>query len=86
MKNGKRPVLKIRYKKPGKVFGTKFTFSKNGGRKLKGRILGIEKVSREQLLRVGEFLPFNIEELMKEFNELEKQKGGRLQWQRSQQR
>lgn len=78
MKNGKRPVLKIRYRKPGKVFGTKFTFSKNGGRKLKGRVLGVEKVSREQLLRVGEFLPFDPKALLKEFSELQKQKGGQL--------
>lgn len=84
-KNGKRPVLKIRYKKPGKVFGTKFTFSKNGGKKLKGRIIGVEKVSREQLLRVHEFLPFDPKALMKEFEELQN-KGGQQQWQRSQQK
>ena len=71
-----RPAFKIRYRKPGKVFGTKFSFSKNGGRKLKGRVLSVEKVSREQLLRVGEFMPFDTKALMKEFNELQRRKGG----------
>ena len=76
MKNGKRSVLKIRYRQPGKVFGTKFSFSKNGGKKLKGRVLSVEKVSREQLLRVGEFMPFDTKALMKELNELQRRKGG----------
>ncbi len=72
-----RPVLKIRYKKPGKVFGTKFSLSKNGGKKkLKGRILGVGKVSREQLKRVHEYLPFDPEALLREFREAEKSKGG----------
>jgi len=70
-RNGHKPVLKFRYRKPGKVFGVKFSFSRNGGRKLKGRILSVRKVSREQLDRVHEFLPFNPEALLREFREKE---------------
>jgi len=72
----RRPAFKIRYRKPGKVFGTKFSFSRNGGGKLKGRILGVEKVSTEQIKRIHEFLPFDPEALLKEFREAEKSKGG----------
>lgn len=68
----RRPVFKIRYRLPGKVFGSKFSFSKNGGGEVKGRILSKRKVSPEEILRVGEYLPFNIEALLREFREDEK--------------
>lgn len=74
----RRPVLKIRYRKPGKVFGTTFSLSKNGGKQSKGRILSVRKLSYEQLNRVGEYLPFDPEALLREFREQERQevKGG----------
>lgn len=70
----RRPVLKIRYRKPGKEFGTTFSLSKGGnGKRAKGRILSVRKLSYEQLNRVGEFLPFDPEALIREFREQERQ-------------
>jgi len=65
-RNGKSQVYKIRYKRPGGEFGTRFSFSKASGRKMKGRILSVRKVSSEELFRVGEYnnLPTT---LMREF-------------------
>lgn len=74
-KNSQKPILKFRYRKPGKVFGTKLTQSENGGKKLKGRILSVRKVSKEQIMRVGEYLPFDPEKLLRE---LQVSKGGKL--------
>jgi len=71
-KNSRKPILKIRYRKPGKVFGTKFSLSKNGGKKLKGRILSVRKLSKEQVNRTGEYLPFDPRELLREFREAER--------------
>ena len=68
-KNTRKPVLKIRYRKPGKTFGVKFTFSRNGGKKLKGRVLSMRKLSREQINRVGEYTPFDPDELARELQE-----------------
>lgn len=70
----RRRVLKIRYRKPGKEFGTTFSLSKNGGKKSKGRILSVRKLPLEQLLRVGEYLPFDPEALLREFREEEREK------------
>lgn len=74
-KNGRQPVLKVRYRKPGKQFGAKLTLSRGGRRNVKGRILSVKKVSREQLMRVHEYLPFDTDALLREFRESEK--GGR---------
>jgi len=68
-KNTTKTVLKIRYRKPGKTFGVKFSFSRNGGKKLHGRILSMRKLSKEQIDRVGEFLPFDPDELLRELRE-----------------
>ena len=69
-KNTTKTVLKIRYRKPGKTFGVIFSFSRNSGRKkLKGRVLSVRKLSKEQIDRVGEFLPFDPEALVKELKE-----------------
>jgi len=66
--NGKKPVLKIRYRRPGKEFGTKFTLSRGSRRKrLKGRILSVKKLSFEETWKIGEYLPFNPEALISEF-------------------
>lgn len=73
-KNSRKPVLSIRYRKKGKVFGTKLTFSKNGGKKLKGRVLSVRKLPKEKLLRVGSYLPFDPEALLREFREAEREK------------
>lgn len=75
----RRPVLKIRYRKPGKEFGTTFSLSKkNGNKKARGRILSVRKLSFEQLNRVGEYLPFDPEALLREFREEDRReaKGG----------
>lgn len=73
-RNTTKPVLKIRYRKPGKIFGAKLTFSKNGGKKkLRGRVLSVRKVSKEQINRVGEYLPFDPEALLKELREESKE-------------
>lgn len=71
-RNTRRPALKIRYRKPGKIFGTKLTLSRNGGRKLKGRVLSIRKLGYEETWRVGDYLPFNVKELL---GELKGEKG-----------
>ena len=51
-------VLKIRYRKPHKIFGTRFVLSGNrkSKRRVKGRILSARKVSKEEIDKVGEFL------------------------------
>ena len=77
-RTNRRLVLKTRVRKPGKIFGTKFSFSRNGSRKLRGRILSVEKVGFDELWRVGEYLPFNPDALLREFRETEKEKGGIL--------
>ena len=68
-KNGNKPVLQIRYRRQGKTFGTRFSYQRGGGKKLEGRILSCRKLSREQISRVGEYLPFDPKELLAEFNE-----------------
>lgn len=72
----RRPVFKIRYRRPGKVFGSRFSFSKNSDGNGKGRILSKRKVSFEEISRVGEYLPFDPEALLREFRDSEKVKGG----------
>lgn len=73
----RRPVFKIRYRRPGKVFGSKFSFSKSRNGNTKGRILSKGKLSFEEINRVGEYLPFSPEALLREFRE-SKIKGGIL--------
>ena len=73
----RRLVFKLRYRRPGKIFGSKFSFSKNSNGNSKGRILSKRKVSFEEISRIGEYLPFNPEALLKEFREA-KIKGGIL--------
>lgn len=75
-RNGRQSLLKVRYRKPGKQFGSKLTLSRNGRRNVKGRVLSVTKVSREQLLRVHEHLPFDPDALLREFRESER-KGGK---------
>ena len=71
-----KPVLKIRYKKPGgKGFGTRLTLSRNSSKRIKGRILSVKKLSKEEIWRIGDHLPFDPEALLKEFREAEKNKG-----------
>jgi len=78
-KNGRKPVLKIRYRMPEKKFGASLVLSGNGkGKKTKGRILSVTKVPREKILRVHEFLPFNTDALLREFREKERIKGGQV--------
>jgi len=70
----RRPVLKIRYRKPRKEFGTTFSLSSNSnGKKVKGRILSVRKVSREQIDRIHDYLPFDPKALLREFREQEQQ-------------
>ena len=59
-RRNERLVLKLRYRRPGKHFGTKLVLSngsKPAGRDEKGRLMGYSKVSYEELFKVGEFLP-----------------------------
>lgn len=77
--NGKKPVLRIRYRMPEKKFGASLVLSGNGkGKKTKGRILSVAKVPREKILRVHEYLPFDTDKLLREFREQERRnkKGG----------
>ena len=50
-------VLKIRYRKPHKIFGTRLVLSNNhrSKRRVKGRILSARKISMEEINKVGEF-------------------------------
>lgn len=75
-RNNRKKVLKTRYRKPGKTFGTKFSLSSSTSSKARGKILGIKKVSYEELWRVGDYLPFEPEALLKEFRLAEIEKGG----------
>ena len=74
----RRPVFKVRYRMPGKIFGSKFSFSKNGNEGSKGRILSKRKLSSEEISRIGEYLPFDPKALLREFRESERVKGGVL--------
>ena len=75
--NGRKPVLRIRYRMPEKKFGANLVLSGNGkGKKTKGRILSVTKVPREKILRVHEYLPFSPDALLREFREQERLKGG----------
>ena len=78
--NGRKPILRIRYRMPKKKFGANLVLSSNGkGKKTKGRILSVTKIPREKILRVHEFLPFNTDEMLREFREQERrQKGGQV--------
>ncbi len=60
----RRPVYKVRYRKPGKNFHTKFSNGKETSSNGKGRIVSKRKVSYEELFRVGEYLPFSIEAIL----------------------
>ena len=58
-KNNRNLVLKVRYRKPHKIFGTRLVLSgssngKDKG-KVKGRILATRKLSFEEINKVGEF-------------------------------
>jgi len=69
-RHNKRKAYRVRYKNPGKRFGTRFAFSDSvleNRNKAKGRVLRISKISKEEVERVAEFnkLP---EILMREFN------------------
>jgi len=72
----RRPVFKVRRRKPGKVFGSKFSLSRGNGGDSQGRILFRRKVSFEELNRICEFSPFDPDALLKEFREAERLKGG----------
>lgn len=65
-------ALKIRYRMPGKKFRTKFTTSGSVSNKPSRKVVSIKKVSREQIMRVGEYLPFDPDKLLEEFREVEK--------------
>lgn len=81
--SGRKPVLRIRYRRPEKKFGASLVLSSNGkGRRGRGRILSVTKVPREKILRVHEFLPFSPDALLKEFREQEKLKGGQVDGQK----
>lgn len=56
-KNNRKLVLKVRYRKPHKVFGTRLILSSNSRRnkRAKGRILFSRKLSFEEINKVGEF-------------------------------
>jgi len=61
-RNSKKLVLRIRYRKPGKTFGTKLLLSRSHKRKfnkgeVKGKIMGVRKVGYEELFGLGEFNP-----------------------------
>jgi len=64
----KKLLLKVRYRKPGKVFGTKFILSGNHkGGSSRGRVLSVRKVGFEELFKVGDHNPLP-RALMDEFN------------------
>jgi hypothetical protein len=57
-RRNERLVLKLRYRREGKHFGTKLILSngsKPSGKDEKGRLMGCRKVSYEELFKVGEF-------------------------------
>lgn len=68
-RHNKRKAYRVRYKKPGKKFGTKFSFSDSileNRNRAQGRVLRVSKISKEEVERVAEFnkLP---DTLMREF-------------------
>lgn len=74
-KNARKPILKIRYRKPEKRFGVSLLCSRtsnSNGKKHKHRILSVQKVPMEKILRVHEFLPFDKDALLREFREQER--------------
>lgn len=53
------PVLKIKYRMPGKTFRTKLTLSGDVSNPPSGQIMTVRKVSREELNGTGQFFrPF----------------------------
>lgn len=77
--NGRKPLLRIRYRRPEKKFGANLVLSGSSrGKKSKGRILSVTKVPREKILKVHEYLPFDPDALLREFREQERQKGGQV--------
>ena len=61
-----RKVLKVKYRMPGKKFGTKIATGRVP--RIPGRkIVSVRKVGREEILRIGEYLPFNPDKLLAEF-------------------
>jgi len=59
---------------PEKRFGANLVLAKDGkGEKTSGRILSVRKVPREKILRVYEYLPFDPNQLLREFREQERQ-------------
>ena len=72
--NGRKPVLRIRYRMPEKRFGANLVLAKDGrNEKAGGRILSVRKVPREKILKVHEYLPFDPNQLLREFREQERQ-------------
>ena len=69
-RNSQQVVLKIRYRKPHKIFGTRFVFSGNhkSKRRVKGRVLSTRKISMEEINKVGEFAhrAFNFDDELPE--------------------
>lgn len=76
-KNARKPILKVRYRRSEKRFGVSLLHSRgtNNGKKHKHRILSVQKVPIEKILRIHEFLPFDKDALLREFREQEKNKG-----------
>ena len=73
-KNARKPILKIRYRKPEKRFGASLIQSSEhrNGKKGRHRVLSVQKVPKEKILRVHEFLPFDTVALLREFREQER--------------
>jgi hypothetical protein len=65
-----KQVLKVRYRMPGKTFRSKFTISGHVPNQPSRKVLSVRKVSGEQLMRVGEYLPFDPDKLLKELREV----------------
>ena len=76
MSRRNKSALKVRYRMPGKTFRTKFTATGYVPNRPSNKVLSVRKVSKEQLLRVGEYLPFDPDELLKEFREDEENAKG----------
>ena len=53
--NNSRPVLKIKYRMPGKLFRTKLTLSGCVPNAPSKKIVSVKKISLEQIDKVGEY-------------------------------
>jgi len=71
MGRGNKSVLKVRYRMPGKTFRTKFATTGSISRPPSKKIVSVRKVSKEEAMRVGRYLPFDPDKLLKEFKEVE---------------